>query len=272
MRENIALVGHLVRELMGRLPAHVQRDDLTSAGLAALAGAARSWNAERGVPFARFASVRVRGALLDELRGLDWASRSVRSQARKHDAVVTELTASLGRTPTPTERAEAMGIAVAELDSHTEDVARSVVLSLHGMTDNSAAEQLPDSGATPEELLLHRERLGYLDSAIAVLPDRLQNVVQRYFIDEAPMATIATELGVSESRVSQLRSEALAMLRDGMNSALDPDLLDRSARTEGCVSRRRESYFAAVSAHGDLRSRLAATTSQGVAAPRRGIA
>ena len=79
---NIALVGHLVRESMSRLPGHVHRDDLTSAGMTALVQAARSWDPERGVPFVRYASTRIRGAILDELRGIDWASRSVRRRAR----------------------------------------------------------------------------------------------------------------------------------------------------------------------------------------------
>lgn len=273
VRDNVALVGHLVRELMGRVPAHVHRDDLTSAGLAALVTATRSFDPARGIPFARFATLRIRGALLDELRGLDWASRSVRSRARRHESVVTELTASLGRTPTPAERAAALGVGVGELDAHEDDVARSVVLSLQGFADNSSvAESISDGQATPEELLLHREQLGYLQGAIAELPERLQVVVSRYFLDEVPMATIAGELGVTESRVSQLRAEALALLRDGMNTVLDPAQVVAAARPDGCVARRRESYFAAVSAHGDLRSRLAATTVQGVPVPRSGCA
>src|SRR5206468_8890871 len=80
VRDHIALVGHLVRELLGRVPAHVNRDDLTSAGLAALVSAARGYDPERGIPFQRFAAMRIRGGLLDELRGLDWASRSVRQR------------------------------------------------------------------------------------------------------------------------------------------------------------------------------------------------
>ena len=83
VREHMPMVGHLVRELLNRVPGHVHADDLSSAGFAALLGAARSFDVTRGIPFHRFAAVRIRGALLDELRGQDWASRSVRARARR---------------------------------------------------------------------------------------------------------------------------------------------------------------------------------------------
>src|SRR5205823_5398532 len=122
VRAHLPLVGHLVRELLGRVPAHVSRDDLVSAGMAALATAAKGFDAGRGTPFSAFATARIRGALLDELRGLDWASRSVRSRARRIDAAQQELTATLGRTPTQQELAESLGIAVDELHAVDGDV------------------------------------------------------------------------------------------------------------------------------------------------------
>src|SRR5687768_8212434 len=98
--------------MLGRLPAHVSREDLVSAGMAALAGAGRSRAPSRGIPFGSFAATRSRGALLDELRGRDWASRSVRARARRVETVQQELTGRLGRTPTQSELAEALGVAV----------------------------------------------------------------------------------------------------------------------------------------------------------------
>jgi RNA polymerase sigma factor for flagellar operon FliA len=89
-----------------------------------------------------------------------------------------------------------------------------------------------------------------------VLPDRLRTVVVRYFFEERPMTEIAVELGVSESRVSQMRAEALSMLRDGMNAQLDPSLVASADRPGGCAARRREAYFAEVAARGDVRSRI----------------
>src|ERR671933_2973095 len=117
VRTHMPLVGHLVREMLARVPQHVNRDDLMSAGYAALVHAARGFDEERGVPFARFAAARVRGALLDELRGLDWASRSVRQRARRTDAARQELTAELGRTPSAAEVAERLGCSVEDIES-----------------------------------------------------------------------------------------------------------------------------------------------------------
>jgi RNA polymerase sigma factor for flagellar operon FliA len=264
IRANMPLVGHLVREMLGRVPSHVNRDDLTSAGLAALVTAAKAYDPQRGIPFARFASARIRGALLDELRGLDWASRSVRHRARRADAARQELTAALGRTPTAAELAGALGVGVDEIESVAEDVQRAVVLSLQGFTAGVAEEMVTERTAGPEDLLLHRERIGYLHDAIEALPERLRQVVTGYFLEERPMAEIAADLGVTESRISQLRAEALTLLRDGMNSQLDPDLVNEADRPDGCVARRKASYYAQVATRGDLRSRLAMTTQLGL--------
>jgi len=264
VRSHLPLVGHLVRETLGRLPAHVSREDLVSAGMAALASAAKNFDAERGTPFGTFATTRIRGAILDELRGLDWASRSVRSRARRVETAYQALTASLGRTPTPTELAEMLGMGLDELKSIDEDVQRAVVLSLQGFAAGTAEDLVPERTAGPEELLLHRERIGYLHQAIEALPERLYRVVMAYFFEERPMLDIAAELGVTESRVSQLRAEALVLLRDGLNAHLDPDLVAEPDRPAGCVARRREAYYAQIAAHGDLRTRLQVTNPLGV--------
>ena len=264
IRAHVPLVGHLVREMLSRVPGHINRDDLTSAGLAALLSAAQSFDPERGIPFARFATTRIRGALLDELRGLDWASRSVRHRARKAETAWQELTTALGRTPTNAELAQALGVAVDEVDSVAHDVQRAVVLSLQGFTAGTAEEMVAETDAGPEELLLHRERIGYLHNAIESLPERLQVVVTRYFLEERPMAEIAVELGVTESRVSQLRAEALSLLRDGLNAQLDPELMTQQERPEGCVARRRATYYSQIADRGTLSSRLAMTTPLGM--------
>ena len=243
VREHLPLVGYLVSELIGRLPAHVSRDELTSAGFAALAQAARSFDPARGIPFGRFAATRVRGGLIDELRSADWASRSVRSRARRRDGAEEQLTALLGRTPTPVEVAEFLGVATGELESVQEDVQRAVVLSLQGFGEASSVEErVTVREPAPEEVLLHRERIGYLLDAVAELPDRLRVVVNRYFLEERLMAEIAEELGVTESRISQMRGEALELLRDGMNASLEPTLVTAAARPSGCAARRREAY------------------------------
>src|SRR5581483_4244332 len=185
----------------------------------------------------------------DELRSLDWASRSVRARARQVDSVTQELTAVLGRTPTARELAEALGVAVDEITAVDEDIQRAVVLSLQGFAPGAADDLVRERSAGPEDLILTRERIGYLHDAIAALPERLRHVVTAYFFDERPMAEIAAELGVTESRVSQLRAEALVLLRDGLNSHLDPELI---AGPDGdtCAGRRRASYYTAIGAGG----------------------
>jgi RNA polymerase sigma factor FliA len=262
VRAHMPLVGHLVREILARVPAHVNRDDLLSAGYAALVAAARGFDDARGVPFARFAAARVRGALLDELRGLDWASRSVRQRARRTDSARQELTAELGRTPNVNEVAERLGCRVEDIESADDDVHRAVVFSLQGFANAGAENMVTEPSAGPEEMLIRRERLGYLRHAVEALPDRLKAVVTGYFFEERPMAQIAAQLGVTESRVSQLRAEALGLLRDGLNTHLEPALA--APVKDGCVARRRAAYYESIATRGTLQSRLAVTGLDGL--------
>lgn len=244
---HIPLVGHLVREVMARVPGHVDRDDLTSAGLTALVQAAQGFEADRGVPFARYASTRVRGALLDELRGIDWATRAVRRTARGLDETRARLAQSLGRVPSDAEVASAQGISVEDVLANREDLARAQVMSLEADdARGSYASTLVSATPTPEQAVQHAELLAYLADAVAELPERLRRVVEGYFLAEQPMAELAAELGVTESRISQLRAEAMVLLRDGINSQLDPHLVPVHDRPEGVAARRREAYFAAV--------------------------
>ncbi|BCJ49215.1 RNA polymerase sigma factor [Actinoplanes sp. NBRC 14428] len=262
IRENMPLVGHVVREMLFKVPAHVHRDDLASAGYAALVTAARAFDASRGIPFGRFAAVRVRGALLDELRSMDWASRSVRARARRADVARQDLTAQLGRTPTPAELAELLGVGVAELATVDDDVQRAAVLSLQGFSAGAADDMVTEVSLNPEEMLLHRERIGYLHDAVAVLPERLRFVVEASFLQERPLSEVAAELGVTESRVSQLRTEALALLRDGLSTHMDEK--DTGGGKDGCVARRRAAYAAQIAGRSTMASRLAVTDVQGV--------
>ena len=248
---HVPVVSQIVRETMARVPSHVSRDDLTSAGLAALVWASRSFEVERGVPFARYAATRVRGAILDELRHIDWAPRSVRRRARDLDATRAQLATILGRAPSQLEVAEAAGVTPADVARNDEDIARAQVLSLQGAQDASLDDVLPSSGPTPEQLVEQRERLTYLVEAVDELPDRLRIVVADYFFEERPMAEIAAHLGVTESRVSQMRAEALVLLRDALNDQLALAEVTPHVRPEGAAARRRDRYIAAVAArHG----------------------
>jgi RNA polymerase sigma factor for flagellar operon FliA len=231
---------------MGRVPSHVNRDDLMSAGLVALVKASRSFDEERGVPFTHYAATRVRGAVVDELRASDWASRQVRRRAREVDAARAELAGAMGRTPSSQDLADSLGLSVAEVDHNDQDVHRAHVLSVEGLQELAPDTVLRSDRPSPEEEVEHRERLTYLMEAVAELPERLRVVITDYFLGERPMVQIAAELGVTESRVSQMRAEALVLLRDALNRELEPTLVVPHARPGGAAARRREQYFAAV--------------------------
>jgi RNA polymerase sigma factor FliA len=255
--DHLPLVHHAVHDLLGRLPQHVGRDDLLSAGMLGLAQAARSYDPGHGVPFDRHAANRIRGALLDELRAIDWASRGVRAGARRLAAADQTLTARHGRTPTPTELAAELGLARAEVDRLQADLHRATVLNYDSIVaDGDAEDLLPTDQATPEQTLLGREQHAYLRDAIAALPARLRTVIEGYFLHERPMQHLADELGVTESRISQLRAEALLLLRDGLHTHLDPERLAPERHPGGRAAKRKAAYYADIATRSDYHTRL----------------
>ena len=251
----MAVVHHEVRSISIRLPGHVHTDDLISAGMSALFDAATSFDPEFGVPFARFAARRIRGALLDELRSADWATRSLRARVRTRNTTHESLSARLGRTPSPDELAHEMGVSREELQRIEADLHQSVVLRFdHLGSDSGADSVLPSTAKTPEAVIVERERQAYLHDAVNSLPERLQKVVFGCFFDDRPMRELADELGVTESRISQLRAEAVKMLRDGMNSQLNPEMLPE--QTTGVAAGRREAFYATIAGRSSYAARL----------------
>ncbi|HZD00284.1 MAG TPA: sigma-70 family RNA polymerase sigma factor [Actinomycetes bacterium] len=258
VQDHLPLVQQAVSDLSRRLPQHVRRDELYSAAMFGLAQAARSFDPRRGIPFGRHASNRIRGALLDELRDADWASRSVRSRARKLQQAADDLTLRLGRSPTPAQLALELGVDVEAVHHLLEDIHRATVLNYDSIAEQGGDELLPTGDDPPEGVLLGRERRAYLIDAVLALPERLRRVVVAAFFEEQPMHQTAAELGVTESRVSQLRAEALGLLRDGLNAHLDPEALPPEPRPNGRLARRKAAYYAAIATASDYRSRLAA--------------
>jgi RNA polymerase sigma factor for flagellar operon FliA len=137
------------------------------------------------------------------------------------------------------------------------------VLSLQGFTTSSADDLVTEKTPGPEDMLLRREQIGYLHHAIGSLPERLQYVITEYFLHERPMADIAADLGVTESRISQLRAEALSLLKDGLNTHLDPELAPHPENPESITARRRASYYATIAGNTTLQSRLSLTNAHG---------
>ena len=150
VRAHLPLVNQAVGELARRLPSHVNRDDLSSAAMLGLAQAARSWDPDRGVSFERHAANRIRGALLDELRDSDWASRSVRSRARRLQQAGEDLTGRLGRTPTQAELAAELGTDPRTVHKLVGDVHRATVLNYESIVaEGEADDLLPCADRTP---------------------------------------------------------------------------------------------------------------------------
>jgi RNA polymerase sigma factor for flagellar operon FliA len=259
VEHHLPLVGVLVSERLRNVPTHVRRDDLVSAGMLALVLSAGAYDLQRGIPFRSFATFRIRGALIDELRAMDWAPRSVRSRAREVETIRARLAITLERPPGADDIADALGISTRELDALYADLAQGNVLSLQGF----ATDTLPDAPANqtdcPESLLLHREQLGYLHDAIAALPERLRFVVVAYYFGHRQMSDIAVEMSVTQSRVSQLCTEATTLIRDGMNSQLDPEALTPLAQT-GRAAASRNAYYRAVADRNTVAGRLDMST------------
>lgn len=246
--EHMAMVGYQVNALMARLPPHVYRDDLVSAGHLALIRAARSYNASTGVPFARWAALRIRGALIDELRGQDWATRQERQRATRVTTASNELASALGHTPSLQEMADHTGMSVEEV-SNARAAAQVRVVSIDaGADDSSVAATIRDEALGPEELVLADEREQYLRAAVAALPDKLRTLIEGLYFYDRTMIEMAEEMGVTQSRISQLRTEAMALMRDGINASLDPELVDAPEKPDGVAQRRREAYYARVAA------------------------
>ncbi len=262
VEHHLALVGVLVSERLRDVPTHVRRDDLMSAGMMALVLSAGAYDPQRGVPFGRFAAFRIRGALIDELRAVDWASRSVRSRAREVETTRARLTTKLDRPPGTGDIADAMGISTRELDGVYADLARGSVLSLQGFVGDTLPDIPTNHTDCPESLILHREQVGYLHDAIASLPERLRFVVVAHYFGNRQMSDIAVEMAVSQSRVSQMCAEATALIRHGMNSQLDPESVRPIPQT-GRAAAARSAYCKSLAERNTVAGRLDMSTLQG---------
>jgi RNA polymerase sigma factor for flagellar operon FliA len=265
--QSLPLVRSVVNGLAAHYPRHCDRDELVAAGTLGLVEAARRFDPERGVPFERWAALRIRGAVIDAVRALDFAPRSLRATARDLNVVVEALEVELGRTPSSTEIAERMGLTLSQLIAIEGRLHRSSVLSLDapaGSADDSTlAAIVVNTEGDPLEELERRERDSYVHDAIHLLPERMRAVVVGYFLEGQTSADLAEQLGVTESRVSQLRSEALAMMREGLEAQLGEGT-PRSATKIRAVSKQ-EAYNASLSTRSDFAERLALR----IPAPRR---
>jgi RNA polymerase sigma factor for flagellar operon FliA len=207
------LVKYVAGRLGSGLPAHVDESDLVSYGLLGLISAIERYDPERDIKFETYAMARIKGAIIDELRALDWVPRSVRSRAREIERAITELESRFGRAPTDEEIAQKIGITTEELEESI--AALDELWSGSGEGDQvSLLDTIEDtSGPRPAEALDETELREALADAIARLPEREKLVVTLYYYEELTLREIGEVLGVTESRVSQLHTKAVLRLK-----------------------------------------------------------
>jgi RNA polymerase sigma factor FliA len=225
IRETIGLVRKVAGRLALRLPPHVERDDLESAGIPGLLSAIESYDPELGVEFAAYAQVRIRGAILDELRSLDSLPRGLREKAREIDRVTARLEQRLLRPPDDQEVIAEIGISFEEYSRVRFELRAGLQLSLEAgkgdgkdEDENVVEPQTIADRATPDpwRSLALKERTRLLGGMIDQLPGNERTVLSLYYYEELTMKEIAVVLEVSESRVSQIHSAALRGIRRGL--------------------------------------------------------
>jgi RNA polymerase sigma factor FliA len=215
------LVKYVAGRLGSGLPAHVDEGDLVSYGLLGLIGAIERYDPSRDIKFETYAIARIKGAIIDELRALDWVPRSVRSRAREIERAISELEAKTGVAPTDEQIAAKIGISVDELEESLADISRSSIAALDELWSVSGeGDQISlmdtiedESGPRPEAALDQTEMREALADAIARLPEREKLVVTLYYYEELTLREIGEVLGVTESRISQLHTKAILRLK-----------------------------------------------------------
>jgi RNA polymerase sigma factor FliA len=262
IERNLPLVQHVLFQVAAHYPRHADREELAQAATLGLVEAAHRFNPTRGVPFERWVSMRVRGAIVDAARALDFAPRSLRAAARGVEDAHSQLLTRLGRTPSADEVANEMRVPVRDLFELQGRVHRALVLSLDAPCGEEDGDPLTLADGLVETVyvdpsmqLEDRERAAYLRDALALLPKRLQVVVTGYFLLGRSSAQLAEELGVTESRVSQMRSEGLALMRAGIAAQYSDTPVHDDSET-GRAANRRADYAAALSSRSTYADRL----------------
>ncbi len=214
---------HLVKYVAGRisvnLPSNVEINDLINDGILGLIDAIEKYDDARGVKFETYAITRINGAILDALRSLDWVPRAVRQRARELERAFQDLESSLGRMPTESELAQRLGISQKELDQLLQRVRGTSVLSLEEFLPNEKGYEIPlvdtlkdsDNDVTSE--VEANEIRDALMRAVADLPPQERTVITLYYFEGQTLKEIKGTLGVSESRVSQVHTQAVSRLR-----------------------------------------------------------
>ncbi len=223
--ENLAQVKIIAKRIYRKIPAGVEMSDLVSIGTLGLIEAIKKFNPKHGVRLRTYAEYRIRGAMLDSLRSLDWAPRSLRSENRKMQAVCGALEQTLGRVSTEEEKSEALGISIAEYQEMSEDMVRMNVDSLDMAIDSndqkgqSLSGSIPDSpNVRPYAIFEKSEIRDLISKAVNNLSKRERLIVSLYYYEELTMREIGAILGVNESRISQMHSNAIRRMKEKLKA------------------------------------------------------
>ena len=218
------LVRRLAHHMMAKLPANVQVDDLIQVGLIGLSDALSRYEAGQGAQFETFATQRIRGAMLDELRENDWMSRGSRKSQKDIEQALHRLENRLGRTPLESEIATEMGMSLSDYQSLLSKVRGTQLVYLEDMgrgsddDDSFLDRHVADSDADPLNLLGDQRLREALVSAIKLLPEREQLIMSMYYEQDMNLKEIALVMNVTESRICQLHSQSIARLRAKMRA------------------------------------------------------
>jgi RNA polymerase sigma factor for flagellar operon FliA len=218
LRQYSPLVRRLAHQMIAKLPANVEIDDLIQVGMIGLADALSRFDPAQGVQIETFATQRIRGAMLDELRGADWLSRGTRKQQRDIEKAVHRLEQRLGRAPHESEIAAEMGLSLDDYQDMLGKVRGTQLIYLEDMSGDEGDHDfldrhVADNGSDPQRLLQDDRMRHALVEAIKKLPEREQLVMSLYYEEDMNLKEIAAVLGVTESRVCQLHSQSIARLR-----------------------------------------------------------
>jgi len=218
------LVRKLAHYMMAKLPPSIEVDDLIQVGLIGLADALSRYEVSQGVQFETFATQRIRGAMLDELRGSDWMSRGSRKSQKDIESTIRRLEHRLGRSPIESEIATEMGLPLSDYQSLLGKVRGTQLVYLEDMARNSEDDDnfldrhVADSDADPLIMLRDQRLRESLVAAIKSLPEREQYIMSMYYEQDMNLKEIAAVLDVTESRICQLHSQSIARLRAKMRS------------------------------------------------------
>jgi RNA polymerase sigma factor for flagellar operon FliA len=219
-------VKFIAMRMASKLPSHIQAEDLISAGIIGLIDALDKFNPAREVQFKTYAQIRIQGAMKDELRALDWASRSMRQKVKRLEHVYTTLEQELGRPPASEEVANSLGIEMDEFEEMLDDVKGTSLVSLEELGQGPASEDktnllealLTREDQDPLEVLNLQDLKKALSLAISELPEKERLVLSLYYFEELTMKEVGKVLNLTESRISQLHTQTVLRLRSKLKA------------------------------------------------------